>query len=233
MITQQQCAIAQLDALSDTVWRVILQPTTPVTFRAGQYLKIVLGENRCPFSIASSPLTPDTLELHIGVTAQNPAAQAILDQLRQQQTVSVEAPFGDAWLREAPGRDLLLIAGGTGFSYARSVLLTALATLPQAQILLYWGARRPGDLYALPELRQLAAEHPQLRIVPVVEQPDRGWQGEQGTVLEALLRGGHDLSHYDLYLAGPFALASAARDTLCQSGQVAPDRLFGDAFAFL
>jgi aquacobalamin reductase/NAD(P)H-flavin reductase len=34
---------------------------------------------------------------------------------------------GEAWLREDEDRPLILIAGGTGFSYVRSILLTALS----------------------------------------------------------------------------------------------------------
>ncbi len=44
-----------------------------------------------------------------------------------------------AWLRDDEERPLILIAGGTGFSYARSILLTALAHNPNREVTIYWG----------------------------------------------------------------------------------------------
>jgi len=39
-----------------------------ISFKAGQYLDILLSGKHCPFSIASSPDITDTIELHIKPT---------------------------------------------------------------------------------------------------------------------------------------------------------------------
>ncbi|MDI8954217.1 hypothetical protein MJO10_28355, partial [Salmonella enterica subsp. enterica serovar Anatum] len=41
------------------------------------------------------------------------------------------------------------MAGGTGFSYVRSILLTALARNPARDVTIYWGGREEKHLYDL------------------------------------------------------------------------------------
>lgn len=62
-------------------------------------------------------------------------------------------------LREDEDRPLILIAGGTGFSYVRSILLTALARNPNRDITIYWGGREEKHLYDLSELEALSVNH--------------------------------------------------------------------------
>lgn len=96
-----------------------------------------------------------------------------------------------AWrrpLRDDEERPLILIAGGTGFSYVRSILLTALARNPARDVTIYWGGREEKHLYDLSELEALSVNHPNLRIEPVVEQPEEGWRGRTGTVLRRYCR---------------------------------------------
>ena len=115
-------------------------------------------------------------------------------------------------LREESTRPMILIAGGTGFSYARSILLTALAQQPDRNIAIYWGGREIHHLYDLEELNALAVRHPNLKVVPVVEQPQESWQGRSGTVLTAVMQDFGSLSEHDIYIAGRFEMAKIARE---------------------
>lgn len=128
---------------------------------------------------------------------------------------------------------MILIAGGTGFSYARSILLTALARNPNRDITIYWGGREEQHLYDLCELEALSLKHHGLQVVPVVEQPEAGWRGRTGTVLTAVLQDHGTLAEHDIYIAGRFEMAKIARDLFCSERNAREDRLFGDAFAFI
>ena len=72
---------------------------------------------------------------------------------------------------------LILIAGGAG------LLLRALhsadrpARNPDRDITIYWGGREENICTDLSELRSAERNHPNLRIEPVVEQPEEGWRG--------------------------------------------------------
>ncbi len=128
---------------------------------------------------------------------------------------------------------MLLIAGGTGFSYTHSILLAALQENPQRAITLYWGGREQVHLYDLNELQDLTEKYPSLSVVPVVEQPDDAWRGRKGTVLTAISEDFGDLSSYDIYIAGRFEMAKIARDRFCNERNADRERLFSDAFEFI
>lgn len=228
------CQVISVDAITDTVYRVKLLPESAIFFRAGQYLMVVMDErDKRPFSIASTPSEKEFIELHIGASELNLYAMAVMDRIFQRQDIQVELPYGEAWLRQESQRPLLLIAGGTGFSYSRSILLTALAQDPTRSIALYWGGREPKYLYDLLELEGLALTHPQLTVVPVVEQATQGWRGRTGNVLSAVLQDYQTLDNHDIYIAGRFEMAKVARERFCAERQASINQIYGDAFSFI
>ena len=229
-MTTLSCKVTSVEAITDTVYRVRLVPEAAFSFRAGQYLMVVMDErDKRPFSMASTPSEQEFIELHIGASELNLYAMAVMDRILKER----QMPHGEAWLRDDEERPLILIAGGTGFSYVRSILLTALARNPNRDIAIYWGGREAKHLYDLAELEALSLQHPGLRVEPVVEQPDAEWRGRTGTVLTAVLQDYGSLGEHDIYIAGRFEMAKIARDLFCNERGAREDRLFGDAFAFI
>ena len=118
--------VVSISPLTEFVHKVILKPQQPVAFEAGQYLQLVLGEkDKRAFSIASRPSQTDALELHIGASNADSYAMQSLEHLRSahndNQTVTIEAGLGISQLRLQCERPIILLAGGTGFSYAKSM----------------------------------------------------------------------------------------------------------------
>ncbi|TCC00716.1 NAD(P)H-flavin reductase [Kosakonia quasisacchari] len=233
-MTTLSCKVTSVEAITDTVYRVRLVPEAAFSFRAGQYLMVVMDErDKRPFSMASTPDQHDFIELHIGASELNLYAMAVMDRILKDREIVIDIPHGDAWLRDDEERPMVLIAGGTGFSYVRSILLTSLAQNTNREITIYWGGREEKHLYDLSELEALSVDHPNLRVVPVVEQPEAGWRGRSGTVLAAVLQDFGSLAEHDIYIAGRFEMAKIARDLFCNERGAREDRLFGDAFAFI
>ena len=228
------CKVSIVEPITDTVYRVRLLPDGPFDFQAGQYLLAVMDErDKRPFSIASIPENKDFIELHIGASDLNLYAMAVLDLILETQQLKIDIPHGNAWFRQQSQRPLLLIAGGTGFSYTHSILLAALQENPQRAVTLYWGGREQVHLYDLNELQDLTEKYPSLSVVPVVEQPDDAWRGRKGTVLTAISEDFGDLSSYDIYIAGRFEMVKIARDRFCNERNADRERLFSDAFEFI
>ncbi|MGL9773378.1 MAG: NAD(P)H-flavin reductase [Sodalis sp. (in: enterobacteria)] len=233
-MTTLTCKVSSVDAITDTVYRVRLVPEAAFHFRAGQYLMVVMDErDKRPFSLASTPMETTFIELHIGASELNLYAMAVMDRILKERKITVEVPQGKAWLRDNTDRLIVLIAGGTGFSYVRSILLTVLARQPERKVAVYWGGRKRDHLYDLGELEALTLQHPQLFVVPVVEQPDEHWQGRSGTVLMAVMQDYGSLEPYDIYIAGRFEMAKIARERFCAERGAVVERIFGDAFAFI
>jgi aquacobalamin reductase/NAD(P)H-flavin reductase len=233
-----RCTVKSITPLADSVFKVLLQPQSEITYQAGQYLMVCMGEkdNR-PFSIASSPCRENgELELHIGATKENAYAFEVMTLIRdafaQQQTIEVSIPHGDASFQPS-SRSILLIAGGTGFSYVRSIMDHCIKQQLPNDIHLYWGAREEEQLYALKELSEICSNSKQLTFVPVVEQANNEWVGKVGNVLEAVESDFSSLAEFDIYIAGRFEMAGSARERFTTTKEAKVENMYSDAFAFI
>lgn len=230
------CQVVSIEALTPIVSKVLLAPSVSVPFIAGQYLQLCLtpGDKR-PFSIASTP-EHTLLELHIGTPAGDNWSGAAMSYLQQQYAlaapVQVEIGLGQAQWQQHSERPIILLAGGTGFSYVYSIAMAIAAAAQDKPVFLYWGVRSEDALYYQAELEQWAAAHPKYRFIPVVQQPDPTWQGRTGLVHEAVLNDFVSLEAYDIYMAGPFAMAGVAREAFAEQGGHR-EQMFADAFAYI
>ncbi|WP_395479936.1 NAD(P)H-flavin reductase [Candidatus Curculioniphilus buchneri] len=233
-MTKLICEVSFIKPMTDTVFQVRLIPEAAFHFRAGQYLWLVINENnRYPFSLASTPLENDFIDLHISVSKLNTCTMIVMNYILKHKLIMIEIPQGNAWLRDDTERPIILIAGGIGFSYIRSILLTVLACQPQRTVSIYWGGRNRYHLYALTELETIAIQYPRLSIVTVVEKSDEQWKGRTGTVLMAVMEDHDNLEPYDIYIAGRFKMAYIARERFCTNRNALSSRIFSDAFTFI
>ncbi|CAM3128859.1 NAD(P)H-flavin reductase [Vibrio rarus] len=233
-----RCKVKSIEPLASNTFRVLLHPETPVEFKAGQYLMVIMGEkDKRPFSIASSPCRhAGELELHIGAAEENAYALEVVNRMQEALNsdgeIAIDAPHGDAHLQQSE-RSLLLIAGGTGFSYVRSILDHCISQNINNSIHLYWGARTKSQLYAFEELIDLDVQHDNIHFVPVIENDERLWTGKKGNVLQAVMADFKDLSEYDIYIAGRFEMAGSAREQFIFNKKAKVEQIYSDAFAFL
>lgn len=228
------CNVTLVEAITDTVYRVQLVPKIPFSFKAGQYLMVVINElDKRPFSLASTPSQKTHIELHIGTSELNLYAITVIEHILKKQAITVDIPHGNAWLREDGNRPLVLIAGGTGFSYVRSILLTALEQQPNRDISIYWGGRELKNLYDQSALEELSQKHTNIKVILVLEKPIDQWLGRSGTVLNAVLQDFSTLADHDIYIAGRLEMVKTAREYFCAQLHAKEEHMFGDAFSFL
>ena len=206
-------------------------------FKAGQYLQVVLGEkDKRAFSIASKPSQTELLELHIGAGATDSYARQALDHLREHHAAgtqaTVEVGLGISELREQSPRPIILLAGGTGFSYVKSMADHLAETDCKRPVFFYWGVKDPSALYADDEMKAWAASNVHFNYIPVIENPAADWQGHSGYVHLAVLSDFDSLADYDIYMAGRFDMIGIVRDDFINQGAIR-EQMFADAFAFI
>ena len=97
------------------------------------------------------------------------------------------AAAGDRWVvarplgrleinrNDDPRRDALVIVGSTGVAPALCLINDMLRFPDNPRVHLFYGARYPGELYALPTLVDLARTAPWLTIQPVAEEAEDPW----------------------------------------------------------
>ena len=126
---------------------------------------------------------------------------------------------------------MIFMGGGTGFAPLKGQIEQAFEAGIERPMLLYWGVRAERDLYLGELPRRWAEEHANFGFVPVLSEPDAGWQGRCGWVHEAVLEDIPDLSGYDLYMAGPPVMITAARTAFAAAGM--PDeQMHYDSFEY-
>ncbi|WP_412521946.1 NAD(P)H-flavin reductase [Shewanella algae] len=227
-----RCKIEKVAPFNDAVYQVLLRPEKPLEFKAGQYLCVVMGEkDKRPFSIASAPGS-ELIELHIGAAVSESYPMQVVERLRNNSHIDIEAPGGEAFLRHQSVRPRLLVAGGTGFSYIKSLVEQQIALGQKVETLLYWGCRNPEAMYYEAIAREWYQAHPWLHFVPVVEQAEADWQGKQANLLAQIRSDFVSLVGYDIYIAGRFDMVGAARELFREMG-LDEAHLYGDAFAFI
>lgn len=226
------CKVLHNQPLCEQVHRIDLLPERPVTYRPGQYLRILLenGEKR-PYSIAST-CAQSELVAHVGAGLGSESAARVIEHCRVHGEVRCEIGIGDAYFQSTTERAVLLLAGGTGFAYAKSIADYLRDTVHPMPVYFYWGVHAERMLYADAQMREWALTQPHFHYIPVVEHPEDSWRGESGLVHHAAMRGIDDFGAYDIYLAGRSEMvATASRDFVSRGG--IRERMFADAFAYL
>src|SRR4029453_11627073 len=116
----------------------------------------------------------------------------------------LEGPPPTFFSRRTTKKPMILVASGTGFAPVKSILLHAFRSGVQRQMVLYWGGRRPKDIYMDEQCRQWQAEQANFSYIPVVSDalPEDQWEGRTGFVHRAVMEDFPDLSGYQVYACG-------------------------------
>ncbi|GLS90735.1 NAD(P)H-flavin reductase [Psychromonas marina] len=226
------CKVSSIEKLNDFLYRIFLAPQQAVSYKAGQYVSVVMGEkDKRHFSIANAP-SSEVIELHIGATPENSYAMQVIEKMQSDGQVEVEIANGEAYLREQSVRPMIIVAGGTGFAYAKSIIEQVVALKLTNPVHLYWGVKEQDHFYLEEQAKQWDETYQNIHFHPVVELADEQWQGAQGYVHQAVLKDFSDLSAFDVYVVGRFEMAKVVReDFVKQNGNV--EHIYGDAFSFI
>jgi NAD(P)H-flavin reductase/ferredoxin len=213
--------VESMKLLAPDVMQVMLKlEEGRIAFYAGQYINILLddGEKRS-FSFATAPSVNDRIELHIRRIPGGRYTTHVFEAMRPGDRVRFEGPLGSFFLREDSDKPIIFVAGSTGFAPVKSMLEYAFARGIKRRMLLYWGVRRPEDLYLRELPEQWAREHENFTFVPVIS----------GLVHEAILADFPDLGGYQVYACGSAGMVQAAHPAFAAHG-LGPDDCFSDAF---
>ena len=225
------CQVHSLEPLTEFVYKVLLKPEQHIDFLPGQYLNFIMSEeDKRPFSIASAP-DSDLIELQIGAFGADSYPMQVIEKIQSTEQVQVEMPLGKAHLVDSE-RPLLLIAGGTGFSYIKSIFEQLALEGSTRKVIVYWGLREESASYELEKTQATLSKLSNSEFYPVIENASKQWQGKTGIVHKTVMADISDLSQYDIYLAGRFDMVGIVRTDFVEQGALI-DHMYADAFAFI
>jgi CDP-4-dehydro-6-deoxyglucose reductase len=227
--------VTALEKKSRDVMLVRLQLPVNDNFKyhAGQYIEFILqGGARRSYSMSNAPHHGPGLELHIRHMAGGKFTDHVFNAMKEKEILRIEGPYGSFFLREDSAKPMILLASGTGFAPIKAVIEHLQFKGIERPASLYWGGRRPEDLYLDEWVRARAAEMPNLRYIPVISDalPQDGWHGRTGFVHQAVLQDFPDLSGHQVYACGAPIVVDSARADYTRLAGLSPDEFYADAF---
>ncbi|MBA4176740.1 MAG: CDP-6-deoxy-delta-3,4-glucoseen reductase [Leptothrix sp. (in: Bacteria)] len=218
------------------VLKMQLPANQNLQYRAGQYVEFILRDGaRRSYSMANAPAnlgSPPAIELHIRHMPGGRFTDHVFAALKEKDILRMEGPFGTFFLREPSDKAMVLLASGTGFAPIKALVEQLRLQANLRPVVLYWGGRRPADLYMNDWCLQAAAELPWLRYVPVISDalPEDAWSGRTGFVHQAVMQDLPDLRAHQVYACGaPVVVEAAQRDFVARCALPA-EEFFADSF---
>ncbi len=241
-VRKMPCRVQSIARISPDVAIVKLQlpANEKFDYLAGQYIDILLKDGkRRSYSMASAPHQENTIELHIRHTPGGAFTDALfgtgtpsVNAVREKDILRFEGPQGTFFLREDSTKPMILLASGTGFAPIKAVVEYAAMKAIHRPMVLYWGGRRPQDLYQADLAAQWEKTLPDFKFVPVISDalPEDQWTGRTGFVHHAVMQDFPDLSGHQVYACGaPIVVQSALKDFVVQC-RLPEEEFFADAF---
>lgn len=238
-IKKMPARVALLEKLSPDVVRLKLQlPANDIIqYHAGQYVEFILRDGaRRSYSMANAPHTlvengAPMIDLHIRHMPGGKFTDHVFGAMKEKEILRIEGPYGSFHLQESP-KPIVLLASGTGFAPIKAIIEHMQFMGITREAVLYWGGRRPQDLYMDEWVKARCAEMPHLKYVPVVSDalPEDGWSGRTGFVHLAVLQDFADLSGHQVYACGAPIVVDSARKDFVEKAGLPEHEFFADAF---
>ncbi|UNO40810.1 globin domain-containing protein [Streptomyces sp. MST-110588] len=184
-----------------------VQPHEPYPYRAGQYTSVaspLLPQTWRQYSLACAPRPDGELELHVRRAGRGGLSEALVTRTQPGDTLRLGPAGGTMTLDEDVTRDLLLVAGDTGWAAAKALLEELFTHGAYGRsVHLFLGTRDTSGPYDAEVLAELERRRPWLRVVPVIG-TGPGAAGYRA-LAEAVSQHG-DWSEHLAYVSGPPAL---------------------------
>lgn len=215
--------VTRVEDLTPTIKGLWIQLDDPAEWesQAGQYVNLSfpgdIGSRA--FSVANAPNASGQLELNIRIVPGGRATTYVHERLSVGDRVELSGPYGRFFVKKSARVPVLFMAGGSGLSSPRAMILDLLEEGFDLPITLVYGQRIREELYYDDEFRDLAARHPNFRYVPALSDEPAGsdWTGSRGYVHEAAREVfENDFRGHKAYLCGPPLMIDACITTLIQ-----------------
>jgi len=229
------CRVQHMHKAAEDV--VVLKLKLPANerlqFLAGQYVDILLRNGkRRSYSMANPPHDDEFVELHVRNMAHGAFTEYVFGRMKEKDILRFEGPLGTFFLQEDSDKPMILVASGTGFAPIKSIIEHALNIGIERPITLYWGGRRPQDIYLGKLAGQWQRDHDSLTFIPVISDalPEDKWKGRSGFVHRAVMEDFPDMSGYQVYACGAPVMVEAAHRDFTTQCSLPEDEFFSDAF---
>jgi len=232
---------ARVERIADLTYDIkelrfeLIEPET-IEFEAGQYVQLRAPEypgNRNAvyraYSIATPPSDQRRVELVIRRVPDGICTTWVFQHLREGDEVVFNGPYGDFVLQETDA-EIVFGAGGSGIAPVKSMLLDKPDEINRRGARFFFGCNDQRDLCYVDLMRRIESKYGNIEFIPVLANPDDGWDGETGLITAALDRRLEDGAGKVFYLCGSPGMIDACVKLFKEKG-ASEDAIFYDKFA--
>lgn len=164
--------VSRIENLTPTIKGLWLKLDTPegMHFQAGQYVNLVLpdGIGSRTFSIANAPQQGSEIELNIRIIPGGSGTTYVHERIKPGDRLTITGPYGRFFVKKSADMPVIFMAGGSGLSSPRSMILDLLGEGFSKPITLIYGQRNLSELYYHDEFLTLSQKYPNFNYVPVL-----------------------------------------------------------------
>ncbi|MEV7326328.1 globin domain-containing protein [Streptomyces sp. NPDC093970] len=198
---------------------VTLRLSQPMRYEPGQSVMVelpLLPSTWRAYTPANAPRSDGTIDLHVRAVDGGLVSPAVVYGLQMGDVVRLGAPMGSRLtLGPSQGRDLVLVAGGTGLAPMRALVEQLAASGARRRVDLFVASRDTSGLYDLPALHALAPYCPWLTVRPLVG-TDAGTEDDRSLAGPVLREG--PWNERAFYICGSPSTTSATVRDLVRAG---------------
>jgi ferredoxin-NADP reductase len=228
--------------LSLAVTRIIEETPSTKTFRlvstgiplppflAGQYVTIVVEVDGVrtgrPLSISSAPSRIAYWDLTVRRVERGLVSNYLLDRVKIGDRLLSSGPAGTFYPNPlVHDKTIVAIAGGSGVTPFVSMIREIVDFGRDQKLWLFYGSRAIDDVIFHEELSEIARSHKNIKYVPVIEKPEKGYEGRAGYITADLIKKEiGDVKAKTFFLCGPQAMYDFCISELAKLG-VAPRKI--------
>lgn len=222
-----------LDPMRPAPWRVCrsrpethdtftltLEPVeagTPFAFQPGQFnMLFVPGVGEAAISMSGCAGTVGQVVHTIRAVGR---VTKTLQRLQRGDALGLRGPFGTPWpIREAEGRDVLIVAGGIGLAPLRPALCHILEHRERfGRVSLLFGARSPRDILFAREIETWRGRF-DVDVEVTVDRAGPEWRGAVGVVTTLIPRAQLDAESTTAFVCGPEVMMHFTQRDLARRG---------------
>ena len=232
---QNRARLVETGRITHDITEFAFDLEAATSFRPGQYALLGLPgvEGGRGYSMCNTPDDGRQWRFQIKRVPGGMATTKLFDRMVIGDGISLDGPYGNAYLREDAPRDILCLAGGSGLSPMISIVRAAAASdaLRRRRIRFVYGGRGPRDICGEDMLAELPGWGERIHYhAAISEQGHAAWPGPVGFIHEvAASLFGNDLASHEIYFAGPPPMAQAVQKMLFEA-KVPFDHVHFDAF---
>ena len=206
-----------------------------IEFQPGQYIQV-----KCPdpdgdfvfraYSISSKVSEKSEVELIVRLLPGG-VGSTYIHNMKVGDPVTFTGPFGEFVLSDDPEAEVVCVGGGCGMAPIKSIIQSMFECNPDRKAWLFFGCRRPQDVFYLDDFDALKAQYPGLRIAYALSelQPEDQWDGDKGFIHLSVDKHLEPTGKRQAFLCGPPPMIEAVMEVL-EDKEFEEEEIFYDKF---